>query len=126
MFSPSSDIVSLFLLTHQGNEARLYELITRHFLACLSEDAKGAETTVRLLIGAVNNNTEEGGEVFEAKGLVIHSRNYLEVYYPYESWSERFMPSFTLGEIIKPDKIEVSSEGLFNQSNKTLYSNCPK
>uniref|UniRef100_A0A5K3EW34 DNA topoisomerase n=1 Tax=Mesocestoides corti TaxID=53468 RepID=A0A5K3EW34_MESCO len=46
------------------------------------------------------------GELFEAKGLVIHGRNYLEVY-TYESWSERFMPNFQLGEIITPDKIEI-------------------
>ncbi|KAL5961638.1 DNA topoisomerase 3-alpha [Taenia solium] len=95
----------------QGNEARLYELITRHFLACLSEDAKGAETTVRLLLGAADSTAAsslQAGEVFEARGLVIHSRNYLEVYYPYESWSERHMPAFELGEIITPYKIEMT------------------
>ncbi|KAM3178994.1 hypothetical protein ACTXT7_001501 [Hymenolepis weldensis] len=96
----------------QGNEARLYELITRHFLACLSEDAKGAETTVRLLLGAVDNTlasrlSSDEGEVFEAKGLVIHQRNYLEVYYPYEGWSEKYMPVFQLGEVLTPDKIEM-------------------
>ena len=31
-----------------GNEARVYELITRHFLACVSEDAVGKETTVHI------------------------------------------------------------------------------
>lgn len=97
----------------QGNEARLYELITRHFLACLSEDAKGAETTVRLLLGAADSASaarlsSDEGEVFEAKGLVIYQRNYLEVYYPYEGWSEKYMPVFQLGEVLTPDKIEVS------------------
>uniref|UniRef100_A0A0R3TMM9 DNA topoisomerase n=1 Tax=Rodentolepis nana TaxID=102285 RepID=A0A0R3TMM9_RODNA len=97
--------------TLQGNEARLYELITRHFLACLSEDAKGAETTARFLLGAADNISashlsSDEGEVFEAKGLVIHQRNYLEIY-PYESWSEKYMPVFQLGEILKPDKIEM-------------------
>ncbi|KAL5106637.1 DNA topoisomerase 3-alpha [Taenia crassiceps] len=95
----------------QGNEARLYELITRHFLACVSEDAKGAETTVRLLLGAADSTAAsslKAGEVFEARGLVIHNRNYLEVYYPYEGWSERHMPAFELGEIVTPDKIEMT------------------
>ncbi|KAH9278374.1 DNA topoisomerase 3-alpha [Echinococcus granulosus] len=94
----------------QGNEARLYELITRHFLACLSDDAKGAETTVRLMLGSADSTAASSldtGEVFEARGLVIHSRNYLEVYHPYESWSERYMPAFKLGELVTPDKIEM-------------------
>ncbi len=30
----------------QGDEARVYELIVRHFLACVSDDAVGKETTV--------------------------------------------------------------------------------
>lgn len=31
-----------------GNEARVYELITRHFLACVSKDAVGKETNVTI------------------------------------------------------------------------------
>ena len=58
------------------------------------------------MLGATQS---EVGEVFEARGLVIHSRNYLEVYFPYEGWSERHMPPFSLGEVVKPDKIEVSA-----------------
>lgn len=34
----------------QGNEKRLYEFIVRHFLACLSKDAQGQETTVEIVI----------------------------------------------------------------------------
>ena len=33
-----------------GNDARVFELITRHFLACVSQDAQGKETTVRINI----------------------------------------------------------------------------
>lgn len=33
-----------------GNEARIYELIVRHFLACCSKDAQGTETTVEIEI----------------------------------------------------------------------------
>lgn len=112
----------------QGNEARLFELIARHFLACLSEDAKGAETTVRLLLGAADSTSASclplsDGEIFEAKGLVIHQRNYLDVYYPYEGWSERYMPSFQLGEIVTPDKIEVTmTNRLIVFASKTFFS----
>ncbi|XP_018653105.1 putative prokaryotic DNA topoisomerase [Schistosoma mansoni] len=81
----------------QGDEARLYELVTRHFLACLSTDAEGAETIVRLCID---------GELFESKGLMILALNYLEVYI-YDRWAEKDMPVFQLGEWILPDNIQV-------------------
>lgn len=35
----------------QGSEQKVYELIVRHFLACVSKDAKGHETKVEILIG---------------------------------------------------------------------------
>ena len=31
-----------------GDEGKVYELIARHFLACVSEDAIGKETTVQI------------------------------------------------------------------------------
>lgn len=34
----------------QGNDARLYEFIVRHFLATCSKDAQGQETTVTINI----------------------------------------------------------------------------
>ncbi|TNN21131.1 DNA topoisomerase 3-alpha [Schistosoma japonicum] len=103
----------------QGDEARLYELVTRHFLACLSADAEGAETIVRLCIGKptlprtssssacmVNLLTPEDGELFESKGLMILALNYLEVYI-YDRWAEKDMPIFQLGEWILPNNIEI-------------------
>ncbi len=62
--------------------------------------------------------TPEDGELFEAKGLVIHSRGYLEVYV-YENWSERHMPNFQMGEIVRPDKIDV---GFFCTTKLALAS----
>ncbi|KAK6923709.1 TOPRIM domain [Dillenia turbinata] len=50
---------------------RLYELIVRHFLACVSQPAVGAETTVEIDIA---------GELFTASGRVILAKNYLDVY----------------------------------------------
>ncbi len=43
-----------------GDEKRVYELITRRFLACCSKDALGFETTVEVVYG---------GEDFYAKGV---------------------------------------------------------
>lgn len=54
-----------------GSEALLYELVTRHYLACCSDDAKGSETTIVLAVAA---------EQFTTNGLVIEALNYLEVY----------------------------------------------
>ena len=32
----------------QGNEQKVYEFVVRHFLACVSQDAQGFETTVEI------------------------------------------------------------------------------
>lgn len=32
----------------QGNEKKVYEFVVRHFLACVSQDAQGFETTVEI------------------------------------------------------------------------------
>lgn len=58
--------------------AKLFELITRHFLACCSEDAIGLENVVEV---------EVNGEKFNTHGLYILERNFLEVY-PYIKWSD--------------------------------------
>ncbi|XP_074594004.1 topoisomerase 3-alpha [Brevipalpus obovatus] len=78
-----------------GDEKKVYELIVRHFLACVSQDAVGFETTVKIVIN------EEG---FHASGLVILDRNYLEVY-PYVTWTSKEMPEFRMGEIFVPDEM---------------------
>lgn len=63
----------------QGNEARVYEFIVRHFLACVSQDAVGQETVVDVDIAQ---------EQFSTSGLMIIARNYLDVY-PYDRWSTK-------------------------------------
>jgi DNA topoisomerase III len=47
-----------------GDEKRVYEYITRRFLACCSKDAEGWETTVDVVCG---------GEEFFATGTQLHS-----------------------------------------------------
>lgn len=74
-------------------ERRVYEFITRRFLACCSEDAKGQATDVEI---------EYGDETLGAKGVVVLERNYLDVY-PYENWTNSTtLPRFTLGERFEP------------------------
>jgi DNA topoisomerase-3 len=74
-------------------EKRVYEFITRRFLACCSDDAKGQATDIDVLYG---------DEVFSAHGVVVLARNYLDVY-PYENWTNSTtLPKFTTGEVFEP------------------------
>ena len=50
---------------------KVYELITRHFLACCHLDARGSSTTLTV---------EMGGETFTASGTVVHELNFMDVY----------------------------------------------
>lgn len=81
-----------------ADSKRVYEFVTRRFLACCSQDAKGSSTTITL---------EYGPEVFSAAGLEVLQRNYLDVY-PYENWtSTEQLPNFREGESFLPDKAEM-------------------
>ncbi|XP_032443756.1 DNA topoisomerase 3-alpha isoform X1 [Xiphophorus hellerii] len=83
--------------TLQGNEARVYEFIVRHFLACVSQDALGHETVVEIEIAQ---------EKFSTSGLMIIARNYLDVY-PYERWSTKLIPVYEQGSQFQPSAIEM-------------------
>ena len=79
------------------DEWKIYELVTRHFLACCSKDASGFETIVKI---------EVGGEHFHAKGLQIKEQNYLEIY-PYEKWIANILPQFEEGEKFTPKEFNL-------------------
>ena len=81
----------------KDDDARLYELITRHFLACCSADAEGKEYIVE-----VNIN----GESFIASGLTILALNYLEVY-PYEKWAEKTIPEYQVHQQFQPTVLDI-------------------
>ncbi|XP_013416438.1 DNA topoisomerase 3-alpha-like [Lingula anatina] len=81
----------------QGNEAKLYEYIVRHFLACCSQDAQGMETTVQIDIAE---------EKFVASGLMIIAKNYLDVYI-YDKWNAKVIPVFNQGETFQPTSIQM-------------------
>jgi len=66
----------------------VYELVARHFLACVAKDAIGNETKIEVKIGL---------ETFTARGLLISEYNWLEVY-PYEKWSDTVLPPLKKGD----------------------------
>lgn len=78
-----------------GDDLRLYEFVTRHFLACCSRDAIGNETNVEI---------EIAGERFHCNGLVVVARNYLDVY-PYDKWNSKSIPMFGEGDTFIPAEI---------------------
>ncbi|KAK4043204.1 DNA topoisomerase [Parachaetomium inaequale] len=81
------------------SERRVYELVTRRFLACCAEDARGSATDVELLYG---------DEAFAARGVVVLARNYLDVY-PYENWTGTAeLPRFVVGERFEPTEAMVT------------------
>lgn len=81
----------------QGDEKRVYELVCRHFLACVSRDAKGSETQV---------TAEMASEEFNATGLVILERNYLEVYV-YDRWSDKEVHEYQVGNVFEPTELSL-------------------
>lgn len=80
-----------------GNEQKVYEYIVRHFLACVHKDALGHETTVHVDIA---------NEKFQAKGLMILERNYLDVYI-YEKWNAREIHHYQNGDTFMPSTLEM-------------------
>lgn len=78
-----------------GNEAKVYELVVRHFLACISRDATGSETIV---------NAQIVDEEFTATGLVIHERNYLEIYV-YDKWNGKEIHQYQQGNRFNPTEL---------------------
>lgn len=72
-----------------GKDAKVYEYITRRFLACLSHDAKGSKRTLVV---------KWSDEVFTASGLTVLERNYLDIY-PYSNWKSTLpIPNTHLNE----------------------------
>lgn len=80
-----------------GDEKLVYDLVTRHFLACVSKDAVGSETIVDAMIG---------DEDFHATGLIILERNYLDVYI-YDRWSGKEIHNYEVGSSFVPTKLDI-------------------
>ena len=82
--------------TLSGDEKKVYEMVTRHFLAVCSIDAYGEETVV---------NVQIGPEVFSTTGLIIKERGFLEVYSRFASWNAKSIPDFVHGMEFSPMSI---------------------
>ena len=82
-----------------GDEKRVYELITRRFLACCSKNAKGSQTVVTIRLHT---------ETFTANGSQLEEKNFLEVY-TYQKWSDQMLPNFQENERFIPDSCEMTS-----------------
>ncbi|KAF9983300.1 DNA topoisomerase [Mortierella antarctica] len=82
-----------------GNEKKVYEFITRRFLACCAEDAKGDQTDVEAQIHT---------ETFKTTGLIIKERNYLDVY-PYDKWTGTVLPNFEQNEEFIPTEFSMKT-----------------
>ncbi|KAK0213155.1 prokaryotic type I DNA topoisomerase [Desarmillaria ectypa] len=80
-----------------GDDKRVYEFITRRFLASCSNDALGWQTTVEI---------DYAGEEFYATGLTVLEKNYLLVY-PYDKWVNNNIPDFEEGEEFQPSVCEL-------------------
>ncbi|KAI9911606.1 hypothetical protein PsorP6_009585 [Peronosclerospora sorghi] len=81
------------------NEKKVYELVTLHFLACCSRDAKGSQTNVVMRI------LEES---FTASGLMVEERNYLDIY-KYEKWKASTIPVYQQGDVFRPSTLVMLS-----------------
>ena len=80
-------------------EKKVYEFVTRRFLACCSEDAKGEASDIDI---------EWGPELFHAHGLVVIQRNYLDIYV-YDKWeSSQQLPQFQLHETFQPTEANMT------------------
>ncbi|KAI7906236.1 DNA topoisomerase [Cokeromyces recurvatus] len=80
-----------------GDPKRVYEFITRRFLASCWKNAIGFETAVEVKIDT---------EYFDTKGLVILEKNFLEVY-TYDKWKGNEIPEFHEGDEFIPDQLEM-------------------
>lgn len=79
-----------------NDQKRVYEYVVKHFLACCSEDALGNTTTIL---------ANCAGEYFEASGLIISERNYLDVY-PWDRWqSSQQLPQYNVGDTFYPKEV---------------------
>jgi len=69
-----------------SDEWRVYDLLSRHFLASLAKDAKGSETKVKV----------DYGEAFHIDGEECLEMNWLEIF-PWIKWSDKDIPCFFEG-----------------------------
>ncbi|KAK5577233.1 hypothetical protein RB653_002173 [Dictyostelium firmibasis] len=81
-----------------GNSKKIYDFITRRFLACCSEESVFANTTVTIDIE---------GEGFSETGTMVLKLGYLEVY-PFDKRNDKLIPTYQKGERFTPKRIDLT------------------
>jgi DNA topoisomerase-3 len=82
------------------DQYRVFELVARHFLACLSIDAKGSTSRIETVLGT---------EKFNATGLTVIELNWMEVY-PYSRWtSTATLPNVQVGDRLPVSRVDIAS-----------------
>ena len=74
---------------------KLFQLVVRHYLACVSPDAVAASTSV---------HATYGGEDFHTSGQTVVNRGWLEIF-TYERWSDSVVPNYTVGQTFIPSDV---------------------
>jgi DNA topoisomerase-3 len=79
-------------------QRKVYILVVKHYLACCSRDAVGKETQLTVKMAS---------EEFNARGLMILEKNWLEIYHPWERWStgQGELPPLQVGSRIAPSSL---------------------
>ena len=86
-------------VSFNADEKKVYEFITRRFLASCAANAKGSNMTATLVVGP---------ERFSISGLRVLERNYLDVY-PYDTWKTNELPPMQRGSAIPIESLSVES-----------------
>ena len=79
-----------------AQEAKLYDLVARRFMACFAEEALIATSKVTI---------DFGGETFGATGTRIKKKGWME-YYPFARVNEKELPAFAQNASVSADSVE--------------------
>ena len=91
-------------------ERNIYELVTRHFLACCAKDGIGNQTTITIVFSPPESAPDLGyGEIFTATGTMIQERNWLDVYRKWEKWSGNKVARLAIGDRFVPTKLAITN-----------------
>lgn len=117
--------------TLSGDAARLYDYIARRFLASCSANAIGERTIWRFGIhspgdGCHSSSGHNTGailgnsflETFTSRGLRITRLGYLDVFAPYEKWSETTLPSSLQPGATAPEQFRLTEMRLIESATE--------
>ncbi len=78
-------------------QAKLYDLITKRFLACFAPEAKRIKMNVVLTLGK---------EDYSVQGARTHEAGWHDFYAPYTNIEETVLPPFEEGKVVEAEKLE--------------------